>query len=232
MQLTRSIVNQSIKQAMAHMDDLGIRLPKFAFWTVDDWATKGHALDEIRDCRLGWDVTDFGSHDFHNIGRTLFTLRNGNVHNAAYPKSYAHKFLFNPEGQRAPAHFHKSKMEDIQNLAGGNVLVQLTSTKPDNAPSDKPLTIKVDGEAIQLKSGGIIRLEPGMSVCIPPRTIHQFWAEEGKGITVSAEISSVCDDLDDNYFLDPAQRFPQILEDEARDYYLCSEYPAIETTIN
>jgi len=226
MQLTRGIVNNSIKQAMAVMDDFGIRLPKFAFWTVDDWATKGHEFDEIRECRLGWDVTDFGSLDFENIGRTLFTLRNGNLHTAGYPKSYAHKFLLNPEGQRAPAHFHKSKMEDIQNLAGGNVLVQLTATNPDNSPNDDPLTIKVDGEAIPLQSGGIIRLEPGMSICIPPRTIHQFWAEEGKGITVSAEVSSVCDDLDDNYFLDPAQRFPEIVEDEAQEYYLCSEYPA------
>ncbi len=226
MQLTRSIINQSIKQAMAGMDRFGIRLPQFAFWTVADWAGKGHEADEIRQCRLGWDVTDFGSLDFENIGRTLFTLRNGNVHIPGYPKSYAHKYLFNPEGQRAPAHFHRSKREDIQNLAGGNVLVQLTPTNPDNTPSDQPLTVAVDGETVQLQAGGIVRLKPGMSVCIPPRTIHQFWAEEGQGITVSAEVSSVCDDLEDNHFLDTAERFPAIDEDEAREYYLCGEYPA------
>ena len=161
---------------------------------------QGAEVQEIRDCRLGWDVTDFGSLDFPNIGRTLFTLRNGSVHTPGYPKTYAHKFLLNPEGQRAPAHFHRSKMEDIQNLAGGNVLVQLTPTNPDNTPGDKPLTVKVDGAAIQLDAGGIVRLKPGMSVCISPRTIHQFWGEEGQGITVSTAISSVCDDLEDNFF--------------------------------
>ena len=34
---------------------------------------------------LGWDVTDFGSKDFEHIGRTLFTLRNGNLHDSRYP---------------------------------------------------------------------------------------------------------------------------------------------------
>ena len=113
-----------------------------------------------------------------------------------------------------------------QNLAGGKVLVQLTATNPDNTPSDEPLTVKVDGAAIQLDAGGIVRLKPGMRVCIPPRTIHQFWGEEGQGITVSAEISSVCDDLEHNYFLVPSERFPEIMEDEPARYYLCGEYPS------
>ena len=224
MKLTQSLVNQNIERMMETCDRFGIPLPPFAFWTVDDWAVKGHEVDEIRDCRLGWDVTDFGSLDFVNIGRTLFTLRNGSVHAPDYPKSYAHKFLLNPEGQRAPAHFHLSKMEDIQNLAGGNVLVQLTATNLDNSPSDEPLTVKVDGGLVKLDAGGIVRLKPGMSVCIPPRTIHQFWGEEGSGITLSAEISSVCDDLEDNFFLEPSERFPEIVEDEPQRYYLCGEY--------
>ena len=229
MELTRSVIQQSIQDAMDTFNGFGVRLPPFAFWTVDDWASKTTSVNEIRECRLGWDVTDFGSKDYHNIGRTLFTLRNGSLHVEGYPKTYAHKYLYNPEGQRAPAHFHRSKMEDIQNLAGGNVLVQLTPTNPDNTPGDQSLIVKVDGEAAELEAGGIIRLEPGMSICIPPRTIHQFWAEEGQGVTVSAEISSVCDDLEDNYFLDPAQRFPEIVEDEPQKYYLCGEYPQVTT---
>ncbi len=64
-----------------------------------------------------------------------------------------------------------------------------------------------------------------MSVCITPRTIHQFWGEEGTGLTVSSEISSVCDDWNDNAFLQPACRFPQVLEDEPRRHWLCNEYP-------
>lgn len=73
---------------------------------------------------------------------------------------------------------------------------------------------------------------PGQSVCIPPRTIHQFWGEEdtgfridGVGYTVSGEVSSVCDDLKDNFFFDNRTRFPPIDEDEPRRHYLCHEYP-------
>lgn len=227
MELRRSTINRSIEQAKEVFDRFGIRLPLFAFWTVEDWQKKGHEADEIRNCMLGWDVTDFGSNDFENIGRTLFTLRNGSKRKPGYSKVYAQKYLLNPEGQRAPAHFHRSKMEDINNLAGGNVLVQLTPADDDNRPGTGHLRVQVDGQTVEIEAGGIIRLEPGQSVCILPRTIHQFWAEEGKGITVSAEVSSVCDDLEDNYFLGSASRFPQIVEDEPRGYYLCHEYPQL-----
>ena len=174
---------------------------------------------------LGWDVTDFGSGRFEQIGRTLFTLRNGTTRQPGYTKIYAEKLLFDPEGQRAPAHFHRSKMEDICCRAGGNILVQLTGVQADDTPSDQPLFVKVDGLRTQVAPRGIIRLRPGMSVCIPPRTIHQFWGEEGSGLTVSSEVSSVCDDWSDNFFLEPAERFPKIEEDEPRRHYLCHEYP-------
>jgi D-lyxose ketol-isomerase len=177
---------------------------------------------------LGWDVTDFGSGRFEEIGRTLFTLRNGTTRKPGYPKTYAHKLLFDPEIQRAPAHFHLSKMEDICCLAGGNILVQLRSANPDNTPSDEPLIVKVDGVARRIAAGEIVRLKPGTSVCIPPRTIHQFWGEEGCGLTVSSEVSSVCDDWSDNFFLEPAERFPRIEEDAPRTHYLCHEYPVAQ----
>ena len=43
--------------------------------------------------------------------------------------------------------------------------------------------------------------------------------------TASGEVSSVCDDFNDNLFLNGAPRFPGIEEDVARDFYLCQEYP-------
>jgi D-lyxose ketol-isomerase len=71
-----------------------------------------------------------------------------------------------------------------------------------------------------------VRLSPGQSVCIPPRVIHQFWGEQGTGVTVSSEVSSVCDDRNDNVFLvDYGVRFPTIVEDEPPTHYLCHEYP-------
>ena len=39
------------------------------------------------------------------------------------------------------------------------------------------------------------------------------------------EVSSVCDDLHDNLFLDAGERFPAIDEDESPRWVLCSEYP-------
>ena len=224
--LTRALINRCIRMAMAVFAAHDIHLPPFAFWTPEEWQRKGHEADEIRDCMLGWDVTDFGSGEFPRIGRTLFTLRNGRMGDARYPKSYAEKFILDPEGQRAPAHFHRSKREDIINRGGGNLLVQLTATTPDNGWSNDPLSVQIDGETVTLQPRGVVRLRPGQSLAIPPRTIHQFWGEEGTGWTVSGEVSSVCDDRADNFFFADLTRFPMLIEDEPRAFYLCHEYPS------
>jgi D-lyxose ketol-isomerase len=237
MQLKRSIINNSIDIAKRVVKQFGLTLPEFSDWNPDQWEKAGKEYDEIRDCMLGWDVTDFGSNDFYNIGRVLFTLRNGRKGDPGYPKEYAEKLLIDPEKQRAPAHFHLSKREDLICRHGGNILVQLTKADEIGQQSDKNFSIQVDGCTVKLKPKGIIRLKPGMSVCIPPRTIHQFWGEEGTGFkidgigyTLSTEISSVCDDWKDNVFLDNnASRFPKINEDESRRFYLCHEYPPSKT---
>jgi D-lyxose ketol-isomerase len=230
--LQRSTVEACIATAREAFKHLHISLPPFARWRVEDWAAAGTEYDEVRDCMLGWDVTDFGSGDFLRIGRTLFTLRNGRLGDPRYPKSYAEKLILDPEGQRAPAHFHRTKREDIINRGGGNILVQLTLADADNQPAKGRLTVAVDGRARTIASGETVRLQPGESVCIPPRTIHQFWGEEGHGFridgtgyTVSSEVSTVCDDLNDNFFLADMTRFPALHEDIPRRHYLCHEYP-------
>lgn len=239
MKLTRSVVNQRVDVAIAVADHFECYLPDFAYWKIDEWLKTGPEYNEVRDCHLGWDVTDFGSDDFLNIGRVLFTVRNGKFGDANYPKEYAEKVLIDPQNQRAPAHFHKNKREDIICRAGGNILVQLTKADPTGNPSDQSFTIQVDGCTKRLLPGEIVRLEPGMSLTISPRTIHQFWGEEGTGYpmdgdryTLSSEISSVCDDLNDNFFLvDYGVRFPEIVEDEERRYYLCHEYPKVNEKV-
>lgn len=240
MPLTRSLINENIaiaKQVFAHFN---IALPAWAHWTRGQWAQAGSAYDEVRDCMLGWDVTDFGSNDFENIGRVLFTFRNGRHNDPAYPKTYAEKLILDPENQRAPAHFHRSKREDIICRFGGNMMVKLTNADEHNQPSDTPVVCSVDGVRTEVPAGGVVRLQPGQSVTIPPRTIHQFWGEAGTGFpiggkryTVSSEISSVCDDRTDNFFFDDSLlRFPEIIEDEAPQGVLCQEYPPATIAID
>ena len=211
----------------------GLRLPEFAFWTSDDWLKVGEGADEIRDCMLGWDVTDFGSGDFTNIGRTLFTLRNGRHGDPKYPKSYAEKFILDPEGQRAPAHFHRSKREDIINRGTGFIVLELTKSDKDGQPASGSMSVAIDGISKTISSGDRVKLNPGRSICIHPRTIHQFWGGGGKGFLidgemygVSGEVSSVCDDRNDNVFIAGRScRFPEIDEDEKARCFLCQEYP-------
>jgi D-lyxose ketol-isomerase len=238
MNLKRSTIDHSVATAKKIIEHFGVRLPPFAYWNLEQWEKAGNEYDEIRDCMLGWDVTDFGSGDFYNIGRTLFTVRNGLSNKSAYPKQYAEKWLIDPENQRAPAHFHRSKREDIICRAGGNILVQLTKADAEGNPSNESFTTQVDGCSRRMQAGDIVRLHPGESLTIHPRTIHQFWGEEGTGwpidgigYTLSSEISSVCDDYNDNVFLvDYGMRFPKIEEDEPRRHYLCHEYPTANTS--
>jgi D-lyxose ketol-isomerase len=230
--LNRARVEASIAAAKIVFRQFQVVLPPFAAWGIQDWEGRGPEYDEVRDCALGWDVTDFGSKDFPRIGRTLFTLRNGHIRDPRYPKSYAEKFILDPEGQRAPAHFHRTKREDIINRGGGNICVQLTRTDAEDRPAKGTLEVVVDGCRRTIASGETVRLTPGESLCIPPRTIHQFWGEEGTGYridgvgyTVSGEVSSVCDDVADNFFFADLVRYPTIVEDAPRLHYLCNEYP-------
>jgi D-lyxose ketol-isomerase len=230
--MKRSEVNRSIEIAKRVFSTLGLHLPSFAFWTAEDWKFRGHEADEIRRAMLGWDVTDFGQNQFKEIGRTLFTLRNGYRRENGLTKLYAEKFILDPPNQKPPLHFHRSKMEDIINRGGGNIQIRLFASTPEGKCSTDPFTARIDGVTQNLAAGTVVRLAPGQSICLPPRLIHQFWGEEGTGInidgvtySVSGEVSSVCDDWNDNCFLDPVERFPKIEEDEPRRHYLCHEYP-------
>ena len=230
--MKRSEVNKSIETAKKVFNAVGINLPPFALWTVDDWRSKGPEADEIRLAQLGWDVTDFGQNDFQRLGRTLFTLRNGYKKNGHLTRVYAEKVILDPPNQCPPLHFHRSKMEDIINRGGGNIMVRLYMAAPDGKCSEENFTAQIDGQTVKLKAGAIVRLEPGQSICLPPYLIHQFCGEEGTGVevnglghTVSGEVSSTCDDWNDNFFLEPCERFCKIDEDEPQKHYLCNEYP-------
>lgn len=237
--LARSLVNESVALAKRVFKELGIFLPPFAFWPPSTWDAAGVETREIQDCMLGWDVTDFGSGRFQEIGRTLFTLRNGRSKDPRYPKPYAEKLLLEPAGQRSPLHYHISKREDIINRGGGSVIVILRPVDSDGSPGDGTMEAQVDGTTRRIRSGEEIRLRIGESITIPPLTYHQFWGEENSGIliddcrySVSSEVSSICDDWSDNVFVNSwAKRFPVIKEDAVRTCYLCHEYPSINQEI-
>lgn len=129
--MKRSEINAALKEMEQMIREYQFAIPPFCNFTPEEWKEKGHDYDEIRDNMLGWDITDYGLGDFDKVGFSLITIRNGNLKmKDKYTKSYAEKLLYIKEGQYSPMHFHWSKMEDIINRGGGNVLIRVyNSTK-------------------------------------------------------------------------------------------------------
>ena len=224
--MKRSEINAIMRDAVKFMEEKCIILPPFAYWSVEDWETKNHEYDEIRDNMLGWDITDFGYGDYNKIGLLMFTVRNGNFSNKKYEKPYAEKLLIVEENQITPFHFHWSKMEDIINKGGGNLLVQVyNSTKDEELDTVTPVKVMSDGRTYEVPAGSIVKITPGESITLYPGMYHKFWGEEGTGKILLGEVSKVNDDRIDNRFLEKTGRFPEIEEDEKPLYLLGNEYP-------
>lgn len=223
--MKRSEINAAIRGALNLFDAYKITLPPFTCWTPAEWAAKGEEVTEIKDNMLGWDITDFGGGDFSKMGLLLITLRNGNQKNAEkYPKPYAEKLMVVEENQITPMHFHWSKMEDIINRGGGNLIIKLYNSTEDEELADTDVVVSMDGVQYTLPAGSEVRLTPGQSITLTPGLYHRFWGEEGKGTVLVAEVSMCNDDANDNRFHDQVGRFPAIEEDEAPLRLLCNEY--------
>lgn len=224
--MKRSEINQYITEAKEFFKELKFELPPWAFFTPEEWADKGEEYQEIRDNMLGWDVTDFGTGRFDEVGLFLFTIRNGNFHDKKYKKPYAEKIMVVRPKQVTPMHFHWNKMEDIINRGGGDLCLELykadekTEEKTDNA-----FTVQVDGVTRKCEAGTIMRLKPGESITLEPYIYHKFWAENQ--MAMIGEVSMLNDDTSDNRFYEPLGRFPAIEEDEKPIHLLCNEYPKI-----
>lgn len=222
--MKRSEINRLIDDGIRFLDEKGFSTPPFVYWTPEEWETKGSEYDEIRECMLGWDITDFGSGDFHNTGLLVITLRNGIEGSEDYFKKYAEKCLIVQQGQVTPMHFHYFKMEDIINRGGADLMVKLYNADREERLDSTPVTVYSDGRRYQVPAGTVIRLTPGESVTLPPYQYHKFWAEGGTALIM--EVSRVNDDNIDNHFLDAPARFPEIEEDEPKRHLLFSEYPS------
>lgn len=225
--MKRSEINKCIKEFEAILKEHKFELPPFLGFTPEEWAEKSHEYDEIRDNALGWDITDYGEgHFYDGKGLYLITLRNGNVHNDKYTKTYAEKIMMLKEGQISPNHFHWNKMEDIINRGGGNVVFRLWNATKDEKLDDSDVKIFQDGRCYTVPAGSEIVLHPGESLSLYPYYYHEFEIQKGTGYALIGEVSMCNDDNTDNRFLEEAGRFPTIEEDEAPYRLLCTEYPA------
>jgi D-lyxose ketol-isomerase len=223
--MKRSQINSIMQSAEAFIRQCRFHLPPFADWTPKDWEEKRNEVGEIITNRLGWDITDFGSGNFQKCGLFLFTLRNGSPENwkRMQGKLYAEKIMVVDPDQVTPMHFHWRKMEDIINRGGGNLIIQLYNSTPDEKLDvDREIEITTDGVHRTLSPGGSITLTPGESITLPPYCYHKFWGENERVLV--GEVSIVNDDHLDNRFVDPIGRFPVIMEDELPLHYLVTDY--------
>jgi D-lyxose ketol-isomerase len=220
--MKRSEINQIMRNAKAFMADKKFLLPPWAYWSVQDWKNNMQNTGEILENKLGWDITDFGSGDYARRGLFLFTIRNGKL--KVDKKPYAEKIMIVAENQETPMHYHWSKMEDIINRGGGNLVIELYNSTPDNKFNDKPVHYKKDGVRGSVQAGGKVILTPGESICLEQGMYHRFYGEPGKGLVLVGEVSMVNDDATDNCFYEPVGRFPVVDEDEAPLHLLMSDY--------
>ena len=225
--MKRSEINNALKEMEEFINKYRFALPPFCHFTPEEWKSKGHDYDEARDNMLGWDITDYGLGDFDKTGFSLITIRNGNLAlKDKYAKTYAEKLLYLREGQYAPMHFHWSKMEDIINRGGGNILIRVYNSTPDELLDEAgDVRVNMDGRELIVPAGTQVRLTPGESISLYPYMYHDFSVEEGTGPVLLGEVSECNDDNTDNRFLDSIGRFPAIEEDEPPYRLLCNEYP-------
>jgi D-lyxose ketol-isomerase len=222
--MKRSEINAVMRDADAFIKRQGFHLPPFAYWSPEDWTSKGEEVEEIVMHHLGWDITDFGQGDYRKRGLCLFTLRNGASENLLrhQGKLYAEKIMVVDVDQVTPLHFHWSKVEDIINRGGGKLVIQLYNSTPDEQLAQGDVTVSIDGVKRVVKAGNTVALNPGESITLPAHLYHEFWGEESRVLV--GEVSLVNDDNTDNRFYEPAGRFPTIEEDEAPLYLLCNDY--------
>ncbi len=222
----RSSINEIIRESAAFIRGHGYILPPFADWTPDEMRSRRAELDAFVKARMGWDITDYGQGRFDELGLFLFTVRNGDPLDLKQGRGmlYAEKIMISRRDQLSPMHRHYLKAEDIINRGGGSLMLELFMPDRDGAiDAHAEVTVPVDGVPRRLPAGGRLELSPGESVTLLAGVWHAFWAE-GADVLIG-EVSTVNDDLADNWFRDEIGRFARVEEDEAPFRLLVSDYP-------
>ncbi len=225
--MKRSEINRILLNAKEFLAEMRFLLPPWAYWEPVQWKTRKSDTDEIISNMLGWDITDFGSGDYYHQGLFLFTLRNGKP--GVDKKPYAEKIMIVEEGQETPMHFHWSKMEDIINRGGGNLVLELWNSDNEGRLSGSRVVVRIDGIRREIDAGGSVVLAPGESICLEQGMYHRFYGEPESGKVLVGEVSTVNDDTSDNRFYEKAGRFPGIEEDEPPVHLLVSDYKQLDS---
>lgn len=226
--MKRSQINTAIRWAKDLLAKYSIRLPSYAYWDPETWKENLPKLDTIKSVMLGWDVSDFGTDKFNEVGSVLYTVRNGDLKQPNVGVPYCEKYIIMKEGQRLPKHYHVFKTEDIINRAGGVLAVYLWNADPaTGAQLDTDVTVYMDGIAHTYAAGEEILVYPGNSISLAPYIAHIFGPKPGCGDLIVGEVSKVNDDTTDNYFLEDTFRFAKIEEDEPILHPLCNEYDTV-----
>lgn len=226
--MKRSEINAALRWAMTLLEENKIKLPPFGYWTMSEWVSGEHDIKTIKEVMLGWDITDYGKDRFEELGAVLFTLRNGSLSDASVGTPYAEKLIILKEGQRLPIHHHVSKTEDIINRAGGMLAIKLYNRLEDgDVDYITDVVVDLDGMRCTVKAGEELLIKPGHSITLRPFMYHLFWAKDGYGDLICGEVSSINDDMTDNYNAEDVSRFSTVIEDEAILHPLCNEYKRV-----
>ena len=152
--------------------------------------------------RPRWDVTDFGLGAFRRHGLVLINL--------AEEPEYCEKLMYALKNMTTPAHTHRRKKEDII-CRWGRLNLLLWKDRP--LTKGETLSLKINGQTREVRSGEPIQLQAGERVTLVPGVYHEFFPATEECII--GEVSTANDDLNDNLFVDPdIGRFPGIEEDE------------------
>jgi len=222
--MKRSEINAEFAWGKNLLNKNNIRLPDRAYWTMDEWKARKAEIGTIAKTTVGWDITDYGTGKYLEIGAVLYTLRNGKQDDPTVGVPYCEKYILMRDGQRLPKHYHVFKTEDIINRAGGVLEVMLWNTDADGKELATDVTVFMDGIKRTFKAGEKIRVTQGNSITLTPHIAHIFGPEAGSGDIVVGEVSKVNDDTTDNYFMEPTSFFAQIEEDVPAEHPLTNEY--------
>ena len=225
--MKRSEINAEFAWAKSLLKKNNIRLPDRAYWTMDEWRAHKAEIETIAKTTVGWDITDYGTGKYFEIGAVLYTLRNGKQDDPSVGVPYCEKYILMRDGQRLPKHYHVFKTEDIINRAGGVLEVMLWNTDAEGKELATDVTVFMDGIRRTFKAGERIRVMQGNSITLTPHIAHIFGPEPGSGDIVVGEVSKVNDDTTDNYFMEPTSFFAKIEEDVPAEHPLTNEYGRI-----